>query len=253
MSQFLAFYIKSSSFFTVLFTGILLLIITVSVCNAENFQLFFNNEKESNIYRLEVPERWFKKKTKKFLSTSYVKAEGIFQVKKSKDGKGLLFRKGNSANIYFWKYGSEDLKEKSAKTWSQADNIESLYTNNKLSKILIEEDKIEIFLNQKEIQTKGNSVLQVRQHDIYYDVISFSGEIKESKKGILMYGGGNKYTGKAYIEIFRTDLKSPLVGISQKLNKSGFSPFSESFWIEDTILIIPDNQIKNIFLIGFKN
>ena len=193
----------------------------------------------AKVHILNVPEYWYMKKEGEGISAEYTIADGLLSVKKLKNGKGLLFRQGQSQNIYQWERQTNYLIEKTIEDWDKAtDERNEFYENNLDVTTLPRENDIISLLNKGYSFPEGNRILNGKTTSKYLQIISFTGKIEEGKSIIPFLGGGPQYTGEIFLQIYSKKEKKLMVSLKQTVEKKGLPQFFRNFWYDESTLIV---------------
>lgn len=224
-------------------------ILTAYGCSQPSkFEIVTHDEKAVSVFELEVPEPWFKNKT----TTSYIRANGVFVVKRIRNGNALLFKLSDSKNVYRWNNGSITLVEASLSDWENAMGEMSIYSHNVVTDPFLDQKIVRNFVQLRNINPTGEKRYMLRKGPDYYDMISFTGKIKAGRKGIVT-GQDSKYKGTAFLEVYSANNK-PILSIKRFLKGSQSALFPKSFWYDGHTLLVPvpDDNYSTIIISKFK-
>ena len=207
--------------------------------NLSSDEIIILKSESAKVHLLNVPEYWYTKKEGEGISSEYTIADGLMSVKKVKKGKGFLFRKGQSQNIYQWDRQTNYLIEKTIEDWEEAtDERDEFYENNLDVTILPKENDIISFLDKGYTYPRGNQILNGKTTSKYLQIISFSGKIEEGKSIMPFLGGGSQYTGEIFLQIYSKNEKKLIVSLKQTVEKNGLPQFLQNFWYDESTLIV---------------
>jgi hypothetical protein len=228
----------------IVFVGILVLLLVNEFLLKKNAALngdgiIILKSESAKVHILNVPEYWYLKKEGDPLSAKYTVADGLLSVKKLKNGKGLLFRKGQSQNIYEWDRQTNNLIERTIEDWDEAtDERNEFYENNLDITILPTENDVISLLNEDYKFPEENKILNGKITSKYLQIISFTGKTEEGKSIMPFLGGGPQYTGEIFLQIYSKNEKKLIVSLKQTVEKNGLPQFFENFWHDESTLIV---------------
>lgn len=205
--------------------------------SSRSFEIIYSNPTKAQTYILLIPETWYSEKKGNTLTV----AQGVLTVRELNNNSGLLFRKGDSKNIYLWKNGSQKLLPSTEAEWDKAINEKNRFVSdnkNQVNSELVLEKNFPMVIENL-FPPRGKEILEIERINNFIKIKSFDGKKQKSKSILPFLGGGDISIGDFFLEFYFLSEKSPIL-ILKKHGNSEDMALTEEFWYNKSIYIIED-------------
>ena len=213
---------------------------------SKDIELLYVIPEKARAYFLTPPEIWYLDKK----GSTYTVATGLLKVRRSIDNSGFLFKKGDSQNIYFLKYGADMLTVASRSDWEKGKHERDQFGYYDMNiERLVGEEISQALMDLKPPQ--GKKILEIERTEIFLKILSFTGKTRKATSLFPFLGGGNVYTGDIFLEFYSNRTEQPVLGLKKTLHNKGII-FTESFWYNESMYLIEDDS-RQIVLVHLKD